>query len=256
MELNDIKHIIDRAVAGEIDSQDALDLLKGLASEDIGGFARIDYQRSLRNGFPEVIFCPGKKREHLMGIVADMLVKSDGNIMASRADKDAYEAILEVAPEAQYFESARIVLIRRKPFGVSKRQVLVVTAGTADIPVAEEAAVTCEILGNRIERLYDVGVAGIHRLLSKVDKLRSANVIIVVAGMEGALPSVVGGLVDKPVIAVPTSVGYGASFNGLSALLGMLNSCAAGLAVMNIDNGFGAACLANRINKLCEEDNA
>lgn len=253
MELTDIKRIIDRAVSGEISSEGALEQLKILTDSDIG-YAKIDYQRALRNGFPEVIYCPGKRLEHICGIVQDMLQKSTGNIMASRATEEVYMAIKGVAPEAVYYEAARIVLIKRQEFGTSKRHILVITAGTADIPVAEEAALTAEILGNRVERLFDVGVAGIHRLLSKMDVLHKANVIIVVAGMEGALPSVVGGLVDKPVIAVPTSVGYGASFNGLSALLGMLNSCASGLGVMNIDNGFGAACLANRINKLCEED--
>ncbi|MCX7773543.1 MAG: nickel pincer cofactor biosynthesis protein LarB [Clostridia bacterium] len=253
MELTDIKKIIDMAVSGEINSDMALDKLKVLAGSDIG-YAKIDYQRSLRNGFPEVIYCPGKRKEHLQGIIRDMLAKSTGNIMASRADQEAYEAIKAVYPEVMYYEAARIALVKRQEFGTSKKHILVVTAGTADIPVAEEAAITAEILGNKVNRLFDVGVAGIHRLLSKVESLREANVVIVVAGMEGALPSVVGGLVDKPVIAVPTSVGYGASFNGLSALLGMLNSCASGLAVMNIDNGFGAACLANRINKLSEED--
>ena len=253
MELSDIIEVIDKTASGEIGTVEALEQLKCLAGSDIG-YAKIDYQRSLRNGFPEVIFCPGKKREHLIGIVRDMLLRSTGNILASRADQAAYEAILEAAPDAIYHETARTVVVKRREYGKSKKHVLVVTAGTADIPVAEEAAVTCEILGNQVKRLFDVGVAGIHRLLSRVDELRAANVVIVVAGMEGALPSVVGGLVDKPVIAVPTSVGYGASFNGLAALLGMLNSCASGLAVMNIDNGFGAACLANRINRLCEED--
>ena len=249
MELSDIKKVIDQAASGEINADAALEQLKCLTANDIG-FAKIDYQRSLRNGFPEVIFCPGKKREHLIGIVKDMLLKSSGNIMASRADQAAYEAIKEAAPDAIYYETARIVVVKRQEYGSSEKHVLVVTAGTADIPVAEEAAITCEIFGNRVRRLFDVGVAGIHRLLAQVEELRSASVVIVVAGMEGALPSVVGGLVAAPVIAVPTSIGYGASFGGLSALLGMLNSCASGLAVMNIDNGFGAACLANRIIKL------
>ncbi len=253
MEIMDIKRIIELAVKGEITSDDALEHLKSLAGSDIG-YAKIDYQRALRNGFPEVIYCPGKRIEHICGIVSDMLKKSTGNIIASRASQQVYEAVREIAPEAVYYEVAKTVLIKRQEFGTSKGHILVVTAGTADIPAAEEAAVTAEILGNRVERLFDVGVAGIHRLLAKVDTLNKANVIIVVAGMEGALPSVVGGLVDKPVIAVPTSVGYGASFNGLSALLGMLNSCASGIGVVNIDNGFGAACLANRINKLCEGD--
>lgn len=255
MEVTDIKNIIDMAVSGEITSDGAVEQLKVLAGSDIG-YAKIDYQRALRNGFPEVIFCPGKSIEHICGIVGDMLRKSAGNIIASRSTKEIYEAVREVAPEAVYYETARIILIKRKEFGTSKKNILVVTAGTADIPVAEEAAITAEILGNRVERLFDVGVAGIHRIFSKIDVLRNANVIIVVAGMEGALSSVIGGLVDKPVIAVPTSVGYGASFNGLSALLGMLNSCASGIGVMNIDNGFGAACMANRINKLCEEEDS
>ena len=199
MELTDIKKIIDLAVAGEITSDHAMDQLKVLAGSDIG-YAKIDYQRSLRNGFPEVIYCPGKRIEHIVGIVADMMKKSTGNIMASRATQEVYDAVRSVAPDAIYYEVPRIILIKRQAFGVSKRHILVVTAGTADIPVAEEAALTAEILGNRVERLFDVGVAGIHRLLDKVENLRKANVVIVVAGMEGALPSVVGGLVDKQLV--------------------------------------------------------
>lgn len=248
MDQKEIRQLLEQVAGGGLTADDAFDRLQWLATSDIG-YARIDYRRALRNGFPEVIYCPGKSLDHIRGIVRDMMGKSRCNILASRADRAAYEAIREVAPEAVYHETARTVVVKREPYGTTAGHILVVSAGTADIPVAEEAVVTAEILGNSVRRLYDVGVAGIHRLLAEVDTLRKARVIIVVAGMEGALPSVVGGLVSQPVIAVPTSVGYGASFGGVSALLGMLNSCASGVGVMNIDNGFGAACLANRIMK-------
>ncbi len=255
MDVKEIRQLLDAVSTGGLSTDDAFGRLQWLASSDIG-YAKIDYRRALRNGFPEVIYCPGKSLEHLQGIIRDMMEKSSGNILASRADKAAYEAIAAVTTEAVYHEAARTVVVKRQPYGSTKGHVLIISAGTADIPVAEEAAVTAEVLGNTVKRLYDVGVAGIHRLLSQVETMRDASVIIVIAGMEGALPSVVGGLVSQPVIAVPTSVGYGASFGGISALLGMLNSCASGVGVMNIDNGFGAACLANRIMKLCEGEKA
>ena len=255
MDLNEIRQLLEAVSTGNLSSEDAFGRLQWLASSDIG-YAKIDYRRALRNGFPEVIYCPGKSIEHIQGIVRDMLEKSTCNILASRAEPAVYEAIRAVTPQAVYHASARTVVVERQPFGTTKGHILVVSAGTADIPVAEEAVVTAEALGNSVRRLYDVGVAGIHRLLSQVETMREASVLIVIAGMEGALPSVVGGLVSKPVIAVPTSIGYGASFGGVSALLGMLNSCASGVGVMNIDNGFGAACLANRIMKLCEGENA
>lgn len=255
MDQMEIRSLLAHVAGGDMTADDAFDRLQWLASSDIG-YAKIDYRRALRNGFPEVIYCPGKSLDHIRGIVRDMMDKSRCNILASRADKAAFEAIRDVTPEAVYHEAARTVVVKRVPYGTSKGHILVVSAGTADIPVAEEAAITAEVLGNTVKRLFDVGVAGIHRLLSEVDTLRKAKVIIVVAGMEGALPSVVGGLVSQPVIAVPTSVGYGASFGGVSALLGMLNSCASGVGVMNIDNGFGAACLANRILKTFEGEGA
>ena len=213
-------------------------------------YAKVDYHRELRNGFPEVIYSPGKSLEQIQGIVADMLARTKGNILASRADEQVYAAIRELTEDAVYYKDARSVVVKRQEYPVSEEYIAVVTAGTSDIPVAEEAAVTAMVMGNAVRRLYDVGVAGIHRLLDNVEVINRARVIIVVAGMEGALASVVGGLTDKPVIAVPTSIGYGANFGGISALLGMLTSCASGIGVVNIDNGFGAACMASKINQL------
>ena len=227
---------------------DALDRLKKLPFEDIG-FAKVDHHRNIRNGYPEVIYCQGKTVEQIKAIV-QRLMERDNNIMATRAGREVFEGIREVTDDAVYYEAARIVVIKRRKISVSEKIIAVVTAGTSDIPVAEEAAVTAEVMGNRVDRIYDVGVAGIHRLLASTDALMRANVLVVAAGMEGALASVVGGLVDKPVIAVPTSVGYGANFGGLSALLTMLNSCSSGIGVVNIDNGFGAGYLASMINKL------
>jgi len=210
----------------------------------------IDHHRELRTGYPEVIFCQGKTAEQVGLIVAELL-SAGSNILATRARREIYDEVLKIAADAVYDEAARTIVIIRKQLKIDENKIIcVVSAGTSDLPVAEEARVTAETLGNRVETLYDAGVAGIHRLLSNTDKLTRANVIIVVAGMEGALASVVGGLVDKPVIAVPTSVGYGASFGGLSALLTMLNSCASGVGVVNIDNGFGAGYLASLINRL------
>ncbi len=227
---------------------EGLQLLRKSLYKDLG-FAKIDSHRALRVGFPETVYCGGKTAEQVKGIVQFMLTQ-DNNILATRAAPDIYETLRSLAPDAEYNDLARTVTIRRKDLPPSKGYIAVITAGTSDLPVAEEAAVTAEILGNRVERIVDVGVAGIHRLIDKLDTIRGARVVIVVAGMEGALPSVVGGLVDKPVIAVPTSVGYGASFGGIAALLGMLNSCAAGVCVVNIDNGFGAGYAASMINRL------
>lgn len=246
-----LRLLLENVKNGETDINTALEKLKTLPYEDLG-YAKVDHHRAIRNGYPEVIYCPGKSLDHIKGIVRHMIAHKDNNIIASRAEKEVYEAIKEVTNDAVYYELAKTVVIKQQDIPKTSKKILVVTGGTADIPVAEEAAVTAETLGNTVERLYDVGVAGIHRLLSKTDLLMQANVLIVVAGMEGALASVVGGLVDKPVIAVPTSVGYGANFNGLSALLCMLNSCASGVGVVNIDNGFGAAYLASMINKLGE----
>ncbi len=213
------------------------------------GYAAIDTHREYRKGFPEVIFCPGKTTNQIIAIAKKLFEVSDQNILATRADKNTYQALLDVIPTAEYHEVAQIIILKK---GEQKKTggILVVSAGTADLPVAEEAAVTAEAMGNRVERMYDTGVAGLHRLLAQSERLLAAKVVIVVAGMDGALPSVIGGLVSKPVIAVPTSIGYGASFGGLSALLSMLNSCSTGIGVVNIDNGFGAGYLASLINHL------
>ncbi|SFI33305.1 hypothetical protein SAMN05192551_11248 [Tindallia magadiensis] len=216
-------------------------------------YARIDHHRGLRNGASEVIYCQGKTLEQIQGIVAHMLEKGGVNILGTLATAEMAEAVRQVTSEVVYYQDARLFVANPKHGPKTSNKILVVTGGTADIPVAEEAAITAETLGNQVERLYDVGVAGLHRLTSQLDILLEANVVIAVAGMEGALASVVGGLVDKPVIAVPTSVGYGASFGGVSALLTMLNSCASGVSVVNIDNGFGAAYLASMINHMSEK---
>ena len=214
------------------------------------GFAKLDLQREARCGFPEVVYCAGKTVGQSVQIL-DVLMDKYYNVIGTRADKAVYDALISRHPAAQYDPLARMVYQHKDKTVVNgDRLISVITAGTSDIPIAEEAALTAEIMGNRVERIYDVGVAGIHRLLARVDDIRRATVNIVVAGMEGALASVVGGLVDKPVIAVPTSIGYGANFHGLSALLAMLNSCAAGVSVVNIDNGFGAGRLADTMNRL------
>lgn len=249
MDIQSLKKLLTDVRSGTLDVDEALEQLRGLPYEDMG-FAKIDSHRNIRCGFPEVIFCQGKTTDQVVQIVRRML-ESNNNILATRASREIYEAVREVEPTAEYNELARTITVTKACPEPSKGGlILVITGGTADIPVAEEAAETAEMMGNRVERLYDVGVAGLHRLLGNRDKLFEASVIIVVAGMEGALASVVGGLVDKPVIAVPTSVGYGASFNGLSALLTMLNSCASGVSVVNIDNGFGAGYCAALINRL------
>ncbi len=227
----------------------AVEELKDLPYRDMG-FAKIDTHRHLRTGVPEVIFCQGKTLEQIAKI-AERLIEDNRNIMATRATPEAYERIQELTGQAEYHEMARVVVVKPEALPELKGHIAVVCAGTADIPVAEEAFIVAQTLGNRVERFYDVGVAGIHRLLDQREKIARANAIITVAGMEGALAGVVAGLMDKPVIAVPTSVGYGASFQGLSALLTMLNSCAPGISVVNIDNGFGAGYQAHQINQLC-----
>ncbi len=239
--------LLERVRAGEISVPEALEELRFLPFEDLG-FAKLDHHRLLRNGFCEVVFCQGKTPEQVARIVARLAAVHDP-VLATRASREAFEATRELVPEARYYSEARIIAVERLPREERERcgRVLVVSAGTADLPVSEEAAVSAEVMGCEVERLYDVGVAGIHRLFHHLDLLRWADVIIVVAGMEGALASIVGGLVEQPVIAVPTSVGYGAHLNGLATLLGMLNSCAAGVGVVNIDNGFGAAALARAI---------
>jgi len=249
MQEKDIKKLLEQVKNAEISIDEAAETLKDLPYKDMG-FANIDNHRAIRTGYPEVIFCQGKTPEQIRDIMCE-LVKNGGNIMGTRATAEDYEAVKEALPQAVFFETARIIAVldEQKKVNENLPTVAVVTAGTADIPVAEEAAVTAEILGNKVKRIYDVGVAGIHRLFDKLTQIREADVVIAVAGMEGALASVVGGLVDSPVIAVPTSIGYGANLGGISALLSMLNSCANGVAVVNIDNGFGAAYMAAVINK-------
>ncbi len=233
---------------GRLPIETALRQLKTLETHNLE-FARVDRHRALRTGFPEVIYCEGKTPLQVVKIACSILTHAD-NLLATRADKNTYRVVRRSFPKARYHEAARAITIVRKPLPKRPGTIAVLCAGTTDIPVAEEAVVTAEIMGNRVERFYDVGVAGLHRLLAVNKELLAANVLIVVAGMEGALPSVVGGLVDKPVIAVPTNVGYGASFGGIAALLAMLNSCASGVTVVNINNGFGAGCAASLINRL------
>ena len=245
MDETHLKKLIENIQHGRIGTDAAMDILKRLPFEDIG-FARIDHHRHLRNGAPEVIYCEGKTLPQIQGIVG-RLAEHHRNILATRASSAVYEAIQAIALPCSYHEMARIVVIQPEPVEKVGR-IVVVSAGTSDMPVAEEAAVTAETLGNQVSRLYDVGVAGIHRLLAVWDELSQAHVAVVVAGMEGALASVVGGLVSCPVIGVPTSIGYGASFGGIAALLSMLNSCASGVSVVNIDNGFGAGYQASIIN--------
>jgi pyridinium-3,5-biscarboxylic acid mononucleotide synthase len=248
MNADNLRLMLENVKNGQVSVEEAVIELKKLPFEDLG-FAKVDHHRNIRNGYPEVIYCQGKTTEQIKTIVAK-LIEKDNNIMATRAGIEVYNAIKEVTEDAVFYESARIVVVNKRDVKRSDKVIAVVTAGTSDIPVAEEAAITAETMGNRVDRIYDVGVAGIHRLLANTDALQKANVLVVVAGMEGALASVVGGLVDKPVIAVPTSVGYGANFGGLAPLLTMLNSCASGIGVVNIDNGFGAGYLASMINRL------
>ena len=249
MNVDQLTKLLEDVKNHQCDVNAALEQLKNLPYEDLS-YAMVDHHRELRNGHPEVIYSPGKTLAQIKGIVQNMLDRSTGNILASRADRNVFEAIKSITPDAVYYEEARSVVVKRVEYKTTEDYILVITAGTADIPVAEEAAITSMVMGNQVKRLYDVGVAGIHRLLGNVPVINHAKTIIVVAGMEGALASVVGGLTDKPIVAVPTSIGYGASFGGISALLGMLTSCAGGIGVVNIDNGFGAACLASKINKL------
>ncbi len=235
---------------GRVGIDQAVERLRMLPYEDLG-FARVDHQRYLRRGFPEVIYCPGKTVEQIEAIV-DCLAASGGTVLATRAEQAVFDAVKAKHPRAEYHRQARALVIRSESEPEPVGCVAVVSAGTADLPVAEEAALTAELIGSRVERLFDVGVAGIHRLFDNWDKLSRARVIVVVAGMEGALASVVGGLATCPVIAVPTSVGYGAHFGGLAPLLTMLNSCASGVAVVNIDNGYGAGYMAALINRVGE----
>lgn len=251
MDKDALRSLLEQVKLGEVQVGEALEKLKLLPYNDLG-FAKIDCHRHLRQGFPEVVFGQGKTPEQIAKIM-EKLSQGEKNILATRISPQVYEKVKEVLPEVIYYPLAKVLVANREKAPQGQGEILVITAGTSDIPVAEEAAITAEIMGSRVERLYDVGVAGIHRLLDQQEKMSKANVLIVVAGMEGALASVVGGLVDKPVIAVPTSIGYGASFHGLAALLSMLNSCASGVTVVNIDNGFGAGYTATLINRLAEK---
>ena len=252
MNPSELQALVHRIARGEVEPETAVErLLHALRDrpfEDLG-FARVDHHRAVRQGFPEVVLGLGKTPGQIAAIAAE-IVSRGSTLLVTRASDAAYEAVRAIVPHATYYADAGIIAYRQADVAPGKGIIMVAAAGTSDVPVAEEAARTAELMGNHVERLYDVGVAGIHRLLGERERLSAARVIIVVAGMEGALPSVVSGLVGVPVIAVPTSVGYGASFGGLAALLGMLNSCASGVSVVNIDNGFGAATIASLINHL------
>ena len=243
-----LKEILSKVRAGELNIDEALPYFRDFGYKDLD-FAKVDNHRTLRTGYPEIIFGQNKTPDQIFSIVKYML-EHENNILVTRAGKEAYGMIRKIAPEADYHEIARTITIRKRKLEKPSTHIAIVTAGTSDMFVSEEAAITAEIFDNEVKRYFDVGVAGIHRFYDKLEDIRKARVIIVVAGMEGALPSIVGGMVSKPVIAVPTSVGYGANFGGLSALLGMLTSCASGVSVVNIDNGFGAGYLASMINKL------
>jgi pyridinium-3,5-biscarboxylic acid mononucleotide synthase len=247
-----LKELLDRVAGGTTDTAAALEQLveafRAQPFEDLG-FARVDHHRAIRQGFPEVVLGLGKTPEQIAGIARE-IVRHGSTLLVTRATRAAYDAVSAVVPGATYHDTASLITLRQADVAPGKGTIVVAAAGTADVPVAEEAAITAEMMGNCVDRIYDVGVAGLHRLLGERTRLAAARVIVVVAGMEGALPSVVAGLVSVPVIAVPTSVGYGASFGGVAALLGMLNSCASGVSVVNIDNGFGAGNVASLINHL------
>lgn len=248
MNSQSLQELLEQVQAGTVSVKDGLSRLKHLPFEDLS-FAKVDHHRDLRCGFPEVIYCQGKTVDQITKIF-DINASTGANLLATRAEPEVYEAVRQKQPQAEYHELARCVTLRQNEVQQSTAKIALVAAGTADLPVAEEARVTAEIMDQSLTTYYDVGVAGIHRLLAHTADIQNASVVVVVAGMEGALPSVVGGLVSAPVIAVPTSVGYGASFGGLAALLGMLNSCANNVAVVNIDNGFGGGYLAATINRL------
>lgn len=248
MTRNEIENLLKEIKSGKKSVEEALDVLQNFPYTDLG-YAKIDHHREMRTGYPEIVYCAGKTPEQVIGIFKLMMGKKS-NVIGTRADQNLYESVKEIIPEAVYYPVARIISIPGKGLMSPSTKIAVITAGTSDMPVAEEAAVTAELLGNNVLRIYDAGVAGIHRLVDKLPEIKKCRVIIVIAGMEGALASVVGGLVDKPVIAVPTSVGYGANFGGISALLAMLTSCSSGVTVVNIDNGFGAGFSASMINQM------
>jgi len=248
MDTHSLEHVLRNIQQNRLSVEEAMDQLKHFSYQDIG-HTKIDNHRQIRTGYPEVIYCSGKTPEQVREIFQAMLER-ENNVIATRAGEEVYREVNSVIPEVEYHPIARIITLQRKEMPVAQTNISVVTAGTSDMPVAEEAAVTAGFFGNPVKRFFDVGVAGIHRLQKNIADIADARVVVVIAGMEGALPSVVGGLVDVPVIAVPTSIGYGANFQGLSALLGMLTSCASGVSVVNIDNGFGAGYMASMINKL------
>ena len=247
MNTEEIRSILDAVTTGNLARDEAVERLKNLSYEDVG-YAKVDHARAHRQGFPEVIFGEGKTREQITGIFEKLIARAP-NVLITRTDAVVYGDVRNIVTEAEWHESARMIRLIRDRQEKGAGEIAVVTAGTSDIPVAEEAALTAEAMGNRVTRIWDAGVAGIHRIISQRETLANARVVIVAAGMEGALPSVVGGLVAVPVIGVPTSIGYGASFGGIAALLGMLNSCSSNVTVVNIDNGFGAGFVASLINR-------
>jgi NCAIR mutase (PurE)-related protein len=247
MDLQQLELLLAAHKSGELGADEAARRIRDLHYEDIG-YAKVDHSRATRQGFPEVVFGAGKTREQIVGIV-ERLAQRSPNVIVTHTDEGTFGEVRNVVTEAEWHQSARLIRIQRDHAELGLGPIAVVTAGTSDIPVAEEAALTAEAMGNRVERIWDVGVAGIHRVLAERALIQKARVVIVAAGMEGALPSVVGGLVRVPVVAIPTSIGYGASFGGLAALLGMLNSCASNVTVVNIDNGFGAGFVASLINR-------
>jgi NCAIR mutase (PurE)-related protein len=247
MNIKEVERLLNDVKTGNTSVDDALEVLKNFPYTDLG-FARIDHHREIRTGYPEIVYCAGKTIEQV-GEIFRVMSQRENNVIGTRANQEMFDAVKSIINEAVYYKVARIISVQKKKPVPPESMIAVITAGTSDMPVAEEAAITAELLGNNVLRIYDAGVAGIHRLVDKLPEIRKCKVVIVIAGMEGALASVVGGLVDKPVIAVPTSVGYGANFGGISALLAMLTSCSTGVTVVNIDNGFGAGFSASMINK-------
>lgn len=248
MTAKEVEKLLNEVKNGNTSVDEALDVLKSFPYTDLG-FARIDHHREMRTGYPEIIYCAGKTIEQVTEIFR-VMVKKESNVIGTRATREMFDAVTKISAKMVFYSEAGIISFQKKKPEMPGTKIAVITAGTSDIPVAEEAAVTAELLGNKVIRIYDAGVAGIHRLVDKLPEIRTCRVIIVIAGMEGALASVVGGLVDIPVIAVPTSVGYGANFGGISALLAMLTSCSSGVTVVNIDNGFGAGFSASMINRM------
>jgi len=248
MNVKEVEQLLKGVKSGDTSIEEALEILKNFPYTDLG-FARIDHHRELRTGYPEIIYCAGKTVEQVKEIFR-VMAERENSVIGTRANSEMFEAVRSISPDAVYYNMARIISLQKKKPEVPESRIAIITAGSSDMPVAEEAAVTAELLGNNVLRIYDAGVAGIHRLVDKLPEIRKCRVVVVIAGMEGALASVVGGLVDKPVIAVPTSVGYGANFGGISALLAMLTSCSTGVTVVNIDNGFGAGFSASMINRM------